>query len=54
MVSTDAPISSAVNLCISRSFCPATRQLYVARQSILSECHELTWLLLLAYSSSCW
>ncbi|MPD00598.1 hypothetical protein E2C01_096080 [Portunus trituberculatus] len=46
MVSNGMPISSMVNVCISGSFCPATQHLHLARQSILSECHELTWLLL--------
>ncbi|MPC53149.1 hypothetical protein E2C01_047035 [Portunus trituberculatus] len=46
MVSPTAPISSAVNVYVSGSFYPATRHLHLVRPSILSECHELTWLLL--------
>ena len=36
MVSTGVVLSSAVNVCISGCFCPATRQLHLVRQSIHS------------------
>ncbi|MPC64120.1 hypothetical protein E2C01_058231 [Portunus trituberculatus] len=44
MVSTGVPISSVLNVSVDHSLLPLDSS--TCRNSILSMCHELTWLLL--------